>query len=160
MGKVTNPILQAGAIPFRLDQRGEFDVLLIRRASRRKWNIPKGLVEPDQTAADAALAEAYEEAGVAGELSQSPVGAYVYEKYEHRLLVHVYLLRVVDIHDDYPEQVFRRRRWFSQSDAIRSLRRPALRDLIIALPRFVRRGPGGRIAYVPHLAEQNSESAA
>ena len=60
-------IPQSAVIPFRVED-GSPSVLLITSRRRKRWGVPKGLIEEWQTPRDAALEEAYEEAGVRGDL--------------------------------------------------------------------------------------------
>ncbi len=140
-------IVQAGAIPFRPSGRAGWEVLLIRRPHKRKWGIPKGLVERGQTPRSAARCETLEEAGATGQLSRRPVGAYRLRKPGRRLLVQVYLMRVTGTVDDYPEREIRERAWFPIERAAARVSRRTLADLIRTLPRYVRFGPGNRIAF-------------
>ena len=72
---------QAGVIPFRR-KKGAIEICLIRNKGRKKWKIPKGFVDPDETIEEAALKEAWEEAGLKGRLVGEPIGSYEYEKWE------------------------------------------------------------------------------
>lgn len=149
MSSTNGHIAQAAVIPFRPDSKGGLEVLLIRRMGKKKWGIPKGIIEPDQTPIDAAEAEAIEEAGTAGEVSPSPVGSYTYIKHGTQRVVHVFLLRVIQTQDDYPEKDIRVRQWFPLDLAASTVRNPAAAELIRALPGLIRRGPAGQIAYIP-----------
>lgn len=57
--------LVAGCLPVMPDGR----VVLIRSVKRTDWILPKGGWESDETAAEAAIREAYEEAGVRRKIS-------------------------------------------------------------------------------------------
>jgi 8-oxo-dGTP pyrophosphatase MutT (NUDIX family) len=63
---------QSGAVPFRV-RDGTIEVLLITSLTSGRWIIPKGIIEPPLSSAASAAQEAFEEAGVRGELS-GPVG--------------------------------------------------------------------------------------
>jgi len=43
---------QAAVIPYRFDADGRIEVLLIRKAEKTKWGIPKGLIDPDMSMRD------------------------------------------------------------------------------------------------------------
>jgi 8-oxo-dGTP pyrophosphatase MutT (NUDIX family) len=66
---------QSGAVPFRV-RDGTIEVLLITSLTSGRWIIPKGIIEPQLSSAASAAQEAFEEAGVRGELSV-PVGQRV-----------------------------------------------------------------------------------
>jgi 8-oxo-dGTP pyrophosphatase MutT (NUDIX family) len=101
----------AGGVVFRPgDDDGRYDVALIRTHERR-WQLPKGWIEPDETPEAAAIREVREEAGVDAELV-GPLDRIEYwynSNYEpeparvHKF-VHFFLLRFVggstEDHDD------------------------------------------------------------
>ena len=125
---------QAAAIPVRTDpQTGRLQVLLIRRHDGRKWGIPKGLVDPGFTHAEAAATEAREEAGVEGRVSDTPIGSFTYDKYGGTCLVKVYVLRVTRVMPQWDEQRLRERQWFDIDDAARKAGRDAVRRMIADL---------------------------
>ena len=103
---------QAAAIPLCRTQSGELQVCLIRRRERRAWGIPKGFLDPGDTAGDAALREAYEEAGVSGRLIGDAIGNYTYVKRGSRYAVAVFLMEVLQEETLWPERWLRAREWF------------------------------------------------
>src|SRR5439155_23315265 len=64
-------IAQAGAITIR--RQGPTPMVLLARAKKNplEWIFPKGHIEPGETAAETAVRELQEEAGVAGEIVRS-----------------------------------------------------------------------------------------
>ena len=60
---------QAGVIAFRRKKSG-IEICLIRNKGSRKWKIPKGFVDPGETPEQAALKEAWEEAGIPAETAR------------------------------------------------------------------------------------------
>src|SRR6185295_6322277 len=80
-------VRQAGAIPIRNGR-----ICLITSSNGKRWVIPKGLIEPNHTAGEAALQEAWEEAGLVGVLQQEPVGSYLYDKWCGTCHVTVFLM--------------------------------------------------------------------
>jgi len=140
--------IQAGAIPFRQGRGGRLEILLIRRVNKRKWGIPKGMVEHGQSPPEAAQAESVEEAGALGELSSQSIGAFTYSKLGCRFLVHVYLLRVVEARDEFPEHLVRERAWFSLDRAVSMVRQPEVRDMIRSLPTNLSKSTSGQLSFV------------
>src|SRR5688500_5750748 len=93
---------QAGVIPFRR-KKGTIEVCLIRNKRRKKWKIPKGFVDPGETSQQAALKEAWEEAGLRGRIIGDTIGSYEYDKWGLDLTVAVYLMEVNDVEDEWEE---------------------------------------------------------
>ena len=103
---------QAATIPLCRTQAGDVRMCLIRRRELATWGIPKGFLDPGDTAGDAALREAYEEAGVSGRLLGDAIGTYTYRKRGSRFTVAVFLMEVVQEEATWPEQRLREREWF------------------------------------------------
>jgi 8-oxo-dGTP pyrophosphatase MutT (NUDIX family) len=118
-------IRQAAAIPVR---NGRLCLVTSRNAKR--WIIPKGLIDPGQTAAEAALQEAWEEAGLSGRLHPKPVGSFRYAKYGGTCHVMVFVLHVTELADEWPEREFRRRVWLTPAGALRRIDDPGLADIL------------------------------
>jgi 8-oxo-dGTP pyrophosphatase MutT (NUDIX family) len=116
---------QAGAIP--VNGSG---VCLVTSSSGKRWVIPKGCMEPGKTAGEVALQEAWEEAGLVGVLEPEPVGSYLYEKAGTTCHVTVFVLRVTEVADDWPEQGLRQRTWLPLSQALKRLDDPGLRKIL------------------------------
>ncbi len=110
-------VLQSAALPYRLTSAGNVTVCLVTSRTRGRWIIPKGFIEPHLTPWVSAAKEAFEEAGVLGEISASSIGSYVYDKSDMRCKVDVYPLRVVQVADDWPEVLERERLWLPAEDA-------------------------------------------
>ena len=120
---------QAAAIAVR--RNGDrVQVCLIRRKGSRKWGIPKGQVDPGDTHEETALNEAWEEAGLRGRLIGDVVGTYEYEKWDTTYAVAVYLMEVLEQHDDWDEADFRERRWASFGEAASLLVKHPVRPLL------------------------------
>lgn len=123
---------QAGAIPFR-QRDGELEVLLVTSRSSGDWIVPKGMVDPGLTAAEAAEQEAEEEAGVRGRIG--PMLGYV-ETAKARIAV--FPLEVDQELENYLERGERKRRWFSAKEAAEKVRDGDLAVLIRRLRRHFR----------------------
>jgi 8-oxo-dGTP pyrophosphatase MutT (NUDIX family) len=122
---------QAGVIPFRR-KKGAFEVCLIRNKGGRKWKIPKGFIDSGETAEQAALKEAREEAGLKGRLVGDAVGSYEYEKWGFELTVSVYLMEVSDQEDDWEESGVRERAWSPVEAAFALLKNHPVQPLLAA----------------------------
>ena len=122
---------QAGAIPFRW-KKGAVEVCLIRNKGRKKWKIPKGFVDPGETPQQAALKEAWEEAGLTGRLVGGPIGSYEYEKWGEELTVSVFLMEVTGEEDDWQESRLRERGWSSVEAAFSMLKKHPVKPLLEA----------------------------
>lgn len=109
-------IRQAGAIPWRWGPDG-LQVLLITSSSRKRWQIPKGHIEPFQTPRECAAVEAWEEAGIKGNISLDPVGHWEYSKRGFAFGVEVFAMEVTQVLDRWPECLERGRCWFAPEDA-------------------------------------------
>jgi 8-oxo-dGTP pyrophosphatase MutT (NUDIX family) len=121
----TDLIRQAAAIPIRDGQ-----VCVVNSRSGKRWVIPKGCLEAGKSAGEIALQEAWEEAGLVGFLQPDPVGTYLYEKSGTTCHVTVFILRVTDLADDWPEREWRQRRWLSFAQAQAQIEDLGLRELI------------------------------
>jgi 8-oxo-dGTP pyrophosphatase MutT (NUDIX family) len=108
---------QAAAIPFLVDDHTP-RILLITSRRRKRWIVPKGIIEEWQSSRETAVEEAYEEAGVHGTLVDGTVGEYEYDKWGGRCHVEVFLLRVEEELTDWPEADFRDRKWVGVEEAL------------------------------------------
>lgn len=111
---------QCAALPFK-EENGEIMVMLITSRETGRWILPKGWVEKHLTEAELAAKEAYEEAGIIGCVSPTPISRYHYTKrmqLESRdCTVNIYPLRVTDLLEDWKEAHQRRRAWFTLAQA-------------------------------------------
>jgi 8-oxo-dGTP pyrophosphatase MutT (NUDIX family) len=129
-------IRQSAVIPYRKTDDG-LKVLLITSSRRKRWIVPKGLVEPHLTEAESALQEAFEEAGIQGDISAAPIGSYTYSKWGGTCVVAVFLLEVRTVLPAWPEAAVRQRRWMPVAAAADAVEEPDLRALILEVPRLV-----------------------
>jgi 8-oxo-dGTP pyrophosphatase MutT (NUDIX family) len=111
---------QSAAIPFRIKRKAPL-ILLIRNRSNKRWIIPKGIIEEWQSPEEAAVEE------VVG----NAIGSYEYQKWGGTCHVDVFLLRVKNELDDWPEADFRLRKWVSIDKAMELVDDGDLRRLIL-----------------------------
>ena len=122
-------IEQSGVIPYRLEQ-GKIEILLVSSRKKKRWVIPKGIVEPDLTPQDSAAKEALEEGGILGEVLPESVGTYTYEKWGGVCRVVVFLLKVTSLEANWLEN-YRERQWFSLPEARKRLDEAELKNILL-----------------------------
>lgn len=117
--KIEFSFKQAGVIPFRKNQ-GRLEILLITSRNKKRWIIPKGGIEPHQTAEQAAKQEAFEEAGVLGDLV-AKLGSVNDEKTIGSFEIIIFALEVTEYLENFLEKNIRERKWFLIHDAIENV---------------------------------------
>lgn len=105
-------------------------ICLVSSRGGKRWVVPKGCLEPGKTAAEIALQEAWEEAGLVGVLQPEPIGTYLYEKSGFTCHVTVFLMNVTETADRWPEDDFRERAWLTAAQALSRIDDAGLRELI------------------------------
>ena len=125
MASENDYVRQAAAIPMRGGK-----ICLITSSNGKRWIIPKGLIEPGQTAGETALQETWEEAGLVGVLNPEPVGSYLYDKWCGTCHVTVFLMEVHEVVQDWPEGNLRQRSWVSKASALSRIEDPGLLDIL------------------------------
>jgi len=80
-------LLQVGTLIYRPcaadnldDPPTKYEILLITSRGSGRWIIPKGWPMKGHNLPQAAIIEAYEEAGIRGEIHQATIGSYHYKK--------------------------------------------------------------------------------
>ena len=111
------------------------EILLVTSRDTGRWIIPKGWPIDGKNAPEAALQEAWEEAGVRKGTAGKALGHYNYDKeLKNGLPVAVETLvfpvQVSEMKDDYPEAAQRSRKWVSPSEAANMVREPQLQDML------------------------------
>jgi 8-oxo-dGTP pyrophosphatase MutT (NUDIX family) len=108
--------------------------MLITSRRRARWIIPKGVIDPGSSPEESALKEAYEEAGIRGEAISGQLGEYEYDKWGGACRVKVYLMRVLNVLDAWPESGARQRLWLSVESASKAVKEQRLKELIVSVP--------------------------
>ncbi len=130
------PALQLAALCWRNGAKGR-EVLLIT-SSNGRWILPKGWPIDGLTAPEAALQEAWEEAGVkTGKASKTSMGAYDCRKRfdsgsEIPCRTEVFEVEAIEVAKDYPESEMRKRRWVTPTDAAEMVAEPGLKAILAA----------------------------
>jgi len=126
---------QSGVIPFR-KRNGKLELLMVTSTSKKRWVIPKGVKERYLSPKASAIKEAWEEAGIRGKVSRSPIGAYRYNKWGGTCTVEVFTMQVREVVRNW-EESFRDRAWFSLREALRRIEEEDLQQIVRQLPDFV-----------------------
>src|SRR6476660_4350906 len=108
--KVSKVFKQSGVIPYRVNN-GKIEILLITTRNFQHWVIPKGDIPNGMSPPASAAKEAWEEAGVIGQVDTNELGTYKYRKGGKSYRVKMYLLPVEMLSEDYPEASKRKRQW-------------------------------------------------
>ncbi|MFT3731934.1 MAG: NUDIX hydrolase [Hyphomicrobium sp.] len=128
---------QVAALPLRITDDGEVNVLLVSSRETKRWIIPKGWTNKNLSDPKAAAAEARQEAGVTGKIGRKPVGYFSYKKVlpaSSRVIdVAVYVLWVKKQLKQWREQTERTRIWTTFEDAEKLVREPGLKKLFADL---------------------------
>ncbi len=133
IGRPDHTWKQAAAIPYRV-RKGTLEVALVTSSSGKRWVLPKGCIDPGERAWEAAERETEEEAGLRGKVERRPVGRYTYEKLGATCEVEVFLMRVSEVLDRWPEVGLRDRDWFTLKEAMAEVREPDLRRILRDAP--------------------------
>ncbi len=117
---------QIGALPY-LFRRGRLHVVLVTNSTQTRWILPKGQPERRMTRADVALMEAFEEAGVLGEITPGIRGRC--ERPKARPL-YILPLRVSKLLRVWPETASRKRLVLPYDKALAKVDDPGLAECI------------------------------
>lgn len=121
-----------------LCHRGEGDskeYLLVTSRDTGRWIIPKGWPIRGLKSNEAALREAWEEAGVKNsKATKDPVGTYTYQKrqpsgWEIPVETLVYSVAVKDLSTKFPEAHERTRKWVNAHDAANMVNETELKSI-------------------------------
>ena len=111
----------------------QLKVLLITSSKGKRWVLPKGIVEPELAPAASAAKEAWEEAGIKGQVSDQVLGSYAYEKWGGVCRVEVFAMRVDAVAESWPEN-YRQRLWEHPHTAAELVHEPELQTLLRNFP--------------------------
>lgn len=128
---------QMAALPWRRRDDGVIEVAIVQSRETKRWIVPKGWPMRKLSEAHAAEREAFEEAGLLGEIAKHPIGHYDYWKRlkDNFILcrVNVYPLMVAQQAEEWPEKGQREMRWLVPELAAEAVDDPGLKLLILHL---------------------------
>jgi 8-oxo-dGTP pyrophosphatase MutT (NUDIX family) len=125
---------QFAALCYRVVKK-KVKVLVISSRGTGRWIVPKGWPMDGKTPADAALQEAWEEAGVIGKVVSAPLGLYSYQKVrddapDFPCVAVVYAVKVKSLAKEFPEAGERRVKWVGRKKAARLVDEPELSRIL------------------------------
>lgn len=128
---------QVAAIPYRVNPKGDIEVLLVTSKKRGRWVLPKGNVQRFGRPYRCAAREAFEEAGVLGVIEPLPAAKYRQLKGCDPLgltevVIEAYPLQVNTELRAWPEGRIRQRQWMSIPAAMTAVQDAELRSAIHA----------------------------
>lgn len=130
----TSPRQQIGALPYFVSPDGEVQVVLVTTRETQRWSIPKGNVMKGKKPHRAAEIEAFEEAGVRGQIGRKIIGSYGYRKNfrdgKAEAIVVVYPLQVHKLTKKFPERRERKVASFPLNEAIGLIAIPELAAIL------------------------------
>ena len=74
---------QSAVIAYRRQKQG-LKIVLVTSLETYRWVLPKGNIDAGLSARESAAVEAFEEAGVEGDVSEASAGTYEYVKTEEK----------------------------------------------------------------------------
>jgi 8-oxo-dGTP pyrophosphatase MutT (NUDIX family) len=127
--------IQFAALPWRISEGGRRQVMLLTTRETHRWMIPKGWPMKGRKPAEVAGQEAYEEAGLVGQIvGKRPLGIFHYEKQltkgSRLCQVRVFSFRVERQLDDWPEKQQRETKWFDATEAATLVEEDGLSGII------------------------------
>lgn len=128
------PRLQVAALPWR--RRKTLEVMLVSTLDSGRWVIPKGWPMKGHEDHDAAAREAFEEAGLVGDIAATPAGQFHYFKRRKNgavwlCRVDVYPMQVKEQRRNWPEKAQRKTKWFPLEQAAMAVSDPELGELLL-----------------------------
>ena len=135
----------AGGIVFRLDKESKDIEILLIQDSKNRWTIPKGHIEPGETAKQTALREIGEEAGLFHIRALTWLGKihFKYRRLDQLVLMttQIYLVQSLDEKETPTKEKWMNGiKWFSFSDALNAIEYEDIEKLMLIAKKKIRSG--------------------
>jgi len=129
------PHQQFAALPYR--RESGLEVMLVSSLDSGRWIIPKGWPMDGLTGYETAAREAFEEAGLIGNIDSQSIGEFHYRKRRKNgatwiCRVEVFPLEVKQQRKKWPEKHDRVTKWFSAEEAAKLVREEELAEVMRA----------------------------
>lgn len=110
-------------------------VLLLTSRDTGRWVLPKGWTMSGKTDPEAALQEAWEEAGVVGKLAKPHIGDFSYLKkldigFSIPVTCSVHAVQVSEMKKRFPEAGQRKQKWFTPKKAAKAVQEDGLKEIL------------------------------
>ena len=135
----------SGGIVFRFTQdKKDIEILLIQD-SKERWTIPKGHIEPGETAKVTARREIEEETGLVNVSVLTWLGKihFKYRRLDKLVLMttQIYLVQALDSHETLtPEKWMKGIKWFSFTEALEAIEYEDIEKLMLIAKKKIRTG--------------------
>jgi 8-oxo-dGTP pyrophosphatase MutT (NUDIX family) len=124
---------QFAALPYRV-RDDDLEILLITTRKKRRWSVPKGWPIRRSTPQQTAVIEAYEEAGVRGDVGEAEIGRFRKRRQRKNQQVvcevQIFPLEVTRQQNHWPEKQERSRMWVAPRKAAKLVKKSGLRRAI------------------------------
>ena len=145
VASLLSKIEAAGGIVFRPTADNKDIEILLIQDSKNRWTIPKGHIEPGETAKVTARREIEEETGLANISVLTWLGKihFKYRRLDKLVLMttQVYLVQALDNHETpTPEKWMKGIRWFSFTDALEAIEYEDIEKLMLIAKKKIRAG--------------------
>ena len=132
----TSKRVQYAALPYRRTGAADPEVMLVTSRGRQRWIIPKGWPHGGRAPCDSAAREAFEEAGILGEVGRRSGGHFVTRNGSRKgrvavCNVHVFPLNVARQRPQWPEKNQRDIKWVSVKEAAEAVQNARLSAIIL-----------------------------
>ncbi|KQJ88351.1 nudix hydrolase 13, mitochondrial isoform X1 [Brachypodium distachyon] len=168
--------LVSGCIPYMLKEDEEssclkddhvldrLQVLMISTPKRSDLIFPKGGWEDDESVDEAACREAFEEAGVKGNINVVPLGEWIFKSkskqgscgLEGACKGFMFALQVTELLESWPEQITHGRRWVPVEEAYSLSRYDWMREALDKLKEQMLFGSSFGVPPSPELPESSN----
>lgn len=125
---------QAAALPI-VETADGLRVVIIS-TMKGNWTLPKGVIEPGDSPHEAAAIEAWEEAGIEGEMDHNEFARFQQHKWGGTCTIRVYKMKVAKVLEEWPEQDTRLRKTLPIKEALELIverQKPVLEKLLEAV---------------------------
>ena len=135
----------SGGIVFRMSRDGKDIEILLIQDSKNRWTIPKGHIEPGETAKQTAVREIGEESGLHHVKVLTWLGKihFKYRRQDKLVLMttQIYLVRALDQHEKpQKEKWMNGIRWFTFNDALDAIEYEDIEKLMLIAKKKIRDG--------------------